>query len=172
MQVTIYTDGAARGNPDGPGGYGVVLNYVDKNGTLHERELSAGYKKTTNNRMELMAVIRGLEALTKPCEVTLYSDSKYVVDAFNQNWIGGWIKRGWKKADKKPVKNVDLWKRLLEVMQPHEVTYVWVKGHDGHPQNERCDTLATTAADGGNLLDDVLLESGKNVQMGMGDILK
>lgn len=172
MQVTIYTDGAARGNPDGPGGYGVVLNYVDKNGTLHERELSAGYKKTTNNRMELMAVIRGLEALTKPCEVTLYSDSKYVVDAFNQNWIGGWIKRGWKKADKKPVKNVDLWKRLLEVMQPHEVTYVWVKGHDGHPQNERCDTLATTAADGGNLLNDVLLESGKNVQMGMGDILK
>lgn len=158
MQVTIYTDGAARGNPDGPGGYGVVLNYIDKNGTLHERELSAGYKKTTNNRMELMAAIRGLEALTKPCQVTLYSDSKYVVDAFNQNWIGGWLKRGWKKADKKPVKNVDLWKYLLKVMEPHDVTYVWVKGHDGHIQNERCDTLATTAADGGNLLDDVLLE--------------
>lgn len=172
MKVTIYTDGAARGNPDGPGGYGAVLNYTDRSGTLHERELSAGYRKTTNNRMELMAAIRGLEALTKPCEVTLYSDSKYLVDAFNQNWIGGWVKRGWKKADKKPVKNVDLWKRLLEVMQPHQVRYVWVKGHDGHPQNERCDSLATSAADGENLLEDVLLESGKNAQIGLGDILK
>lgn len=157
MEVKIYTDGAARGNPDGPGGYGVVLNYVDRTGTLHERELSAGYKKTTNNRMELLAAIRGLEALTKPCQVTLYSDSKYLVDAFNQNWIDSWIKRGWKKADKKPVKNIDLWKRLLEVMQPHSVTYVWVKGHDGHPQNERCDHLATTAADGEELLEDVPL---------------
>ena len=101
--------------------------------------------------MELLAVIRGLEALNRPCQVTVYSDSKYVVDAFNQNWIGGWVKRGWKKSDKKPVKNVDMWKRLLEVMQPHEVRFVWVKGHDGHPQNERCDTLATTAADGSGL---------------------
>lgn len=157
MQVTIYTDGAARGNPDGPGGYGAVLQYVDAKGTLYERELSAGYKKTTNNRMELMAAIRGLEALTKPCQVTLYSDSKYLVDAFNQNWIGGWVKRGWKKADKKPVKNVDLWQYLLKVMEPHEVTFVWVKGHDGHPENERCDTLATTAADGEGLLEDVPL---------------
>lgn len=157
MQVTIYTDGAARGNPDGPGGYGAVLQYVDARGTLYERELSAGYKKTTNNRMELMAAIRGLEALTKPCQVTLYSDSKYLVDAFNQNWIGGWIKRGWKKADKKPVKNVDLWQYLLKVMEPHEVTFVWVKGHDGHPENERCDTLATSAADGEGLLEDVPL---------------
>ncbi|MCI8326298.1 MAG: ribonuclease HI [Lachnospiraceae bacterium] len=157
MEVTIYTDGAARGNPDGPGGYGAVLQYVDSKGTLHERELSAGYKKTTNNRMELMAAIRGLEALTKPCEVTLYSDSKYLVDAFHQKWIEGWIKRGWKKADKKPVKNEDLWRRLLEVMKPHQVTYVWVKGHDGHPLNERCDVLATSAADGDALLEDVEL---------------
>lgn len=91
MEVTMYTDGAARGNPDGPGGYGVVLHYIDKSGTLHKKELSAGYKKTTNNRMELLAVIRGLEALNRPCQVTVYSDSKYVVDAFNQNWIGGWV---------------------------------------------------------------------------------
>ena len=161
MLVKIYTDGAARGNPDGPGGYGCVLHYTDRNGNLHEKELSAGYKKTTNNRMELLAVIRGLEALNRPCQVTVYSDSKYVVDAFNQNWIGGWVNRGWKKSDKKPVKNVDMWKRLLEVMQPHEVRFVWVKGHDGHPQNERCDILATTAADGSGLLDDVELESGK-----------
>lgn len=154
MEVTIYTDGAARGNPDGPGGYGTVLEYVKPDGTLHTMELSQGYKKTTNNRMELMAAIVGLEALRKPCKVTLYSDSKYVVDAFNQNWIDGWLKRGWKKADKKPVKNVDLWKRLLQAMDSHEVTFCWVKGHAGHTQNERCDTLATTAADGENLLED------------------
>ena len=158
MQVKIYTDGAARGNPDGPGGYGAVLEYVDTKGQLHTKELSKGYKKTTNNRMELMAVIAALEALNRPCSIELYSDSKYVVDAFNQNWIGGWVKRGWKKSDKKPVKNVDMWKRLLEVMQPHEVRFVWVKGHDGHPQNERCDTLATSAADGDNLIEDTGLE--------------
>ncbi len=110
MKVTIYTDGAARGNPDGPGGYGTILQYVDSKGTLHEREYSAGYKKTTNNRMELMAVIAGLEALTKPCEVRLVSDSKYVTDAFNQHWIDGWLKKNWKTAGNKPVKNVDLWK--------------------------------------------------------------
>lgn len=172
MDVKIYTDGAARGNPDGPGGYGVVLNYVDNKGVLHERELSAGYKKTTNNRMELMAAIRGLEALTKPCNVMLYSDSKYLVDAFNQNWITNWRNKGWKKADKKPVKNVDLWKKLLQVMEPHQVTYLWVKGHDGHPENERCDILATTAADGEQLLEDVLLDIGDNAQIGLSDILK
>ena len=98
MRVTIYTDGAARGNPEGPGGYGTVLQYIDSKGTLHEREYSAGYKKTTNNRMELMAVIVGLEALTKPCEVLLISDSKYVTDAFNQHWIEGWIRKGWKRG--------------------------------------------------------------------------
>lgn len=154
MNVTIYTDGAARGNPDGPGGYGTVLQFRDSRGTLHERELSAGYKKTTNNRMELMAAIVGLEALNRPCQVDLYSDSKYLTDAFNQHWIEGWLKRGWKKADKKPVKNVDLWQRLLKAMEPHRVTFHWVKGHDGHPENERCDRLATTAADGDGLLED------------------
>lgn len=157
MQVDIYTDGAARGNPDGPGGYGVVLEYVDPRGTLHQREYAQGYVRTTNNRMELMAAIRGLEALTKPCRVTLYSDSKYLVDAFCRDWIGSWQAKGWKKADKKPVKNVDLWKALLRAMEPHHVEFVWVKGHDGHPQNERCDTLATEAADGDNLIEDVEL---------------
>ena len=156
MDITIYTDGAARGNPDGPGGYGTVLQFIDSKGQLHEKELSAGYKKTTNNRMELMAVIVGLEALTKPCNVTLVSDSKYVTDAFNQHWVEGWIKKGWKRGKNEPVKNVDLWKRLLEAMKLHNVTFKWVKGHNGHPLNERCDFLATSAADGSELLDDNL----------------
>lgn len=156
MFVRIYTDGSARGNSDGPGGYGTILSYVDSNGTEHLRELSAGYKKTTNNRMELMAAIAGLEALIKPCSVELYSDSQYLVNAFNQNWIDGWIKKGWKRGKNEPVKNVDLWKRLLEAMRPHQVTFIWVKGHAGHAQNERCDYLATSAADGDNLLDDVV----------------
>lgn len=155
MEVTIYTDGSARGNPDGPGGYGTVLQFVDSKGQLHEREYSAGYKKTTNNRMELMAAIVGLEALTKPCNVKLYSDSKYLTDAFNQKWIDGWIRKGWKRSGNEPVKNVDLWKRLLKAMEPHQVTFLWVKGHAGHPENERCDQLATSAADGTSLLDDV-----------------
>ena len=154
MKVTLYTDGSARGNPEGPGGYGAVLQYIDRTGTLHEREYSAGYKKTTNSRMELMAVIVGLEALTKPCEVEVISDSKYVTDAFNKNWIDGWLKKNWKGASG-PVKNVDLWKRLLKAKAPHQVTFTWVKGHAGHPENERCDMLATGAADGSDLLDDV-----------------
>lgn len=154
MKVSIYTDGSARGNPDGPGGYGAVLQYVDAKGVLHERELSAGYKKTTNNRMELMAVIVGLEALNRPCQVELYSDSKYVIDAFEKNWVDAWLKNGWKNSQKKPVKNIDLWKRLLAVKEKHQVHFNWVKGHAGHPENERCDKLATSAADGGNLLDD------------------
>ncbi len=157
MRVSIYTDGAARGNPDGPGGFGTVLEYVDTKGELHTKEISQGYKKTTNNRMELMAVIAGLEALNRPCEVELYSDSKYVVDAFNQHWIDGWLKKGWKRGKNEPVKNVDLWKRLLAAKEPHQVRFIWVKGHDGHLQNERCDTLATTAADGDDLIDDVNL---------------
>lgn len=154
-KVSIYTDGSARGNPDGPGGYGTIIVYVDSKGQEHIREYSAGYKKTTNNRMELMAAIVGLEALTKPCHVTLYSDSQYLVNAFNERWVEGWIKKGWKRGKNEPVKNVDLWKRLLKAMEPHEVEFVWVRGHNGHPQNERCDKLATTAADGDNLLDDV-----------------
>lgn len=158
MKVTIYTDGAARGNPDGPGGYGTILSYIDSTGVEHIREYSGGYKKTTNNRMELMAAIVGLEALTKPCMVTLYSDSQYVVKAFNEHWLDGWIKKGWKRGKNEPVKNVDLWKRLLKAKEQHQVTFCWVKGHDGHPQNERCDVLATTAADGNNLADDVVGE--------------
>ena len=156
MKVTLYTDGAARGNPDGPGGYGAVLQFIDKNGTLHEKELSAGYVRTTNNRMELMAAIVGLEALNRSCEVDLYSDSKYLVDAFNQKWIDGWVKHNWVRPK---VKNSDLWKRLLVAMNPHKVTFHWVKGHDGHPGNERCDRLATSAADGGDLLVDTGLSN-------------
>ena len=158
MHVKIYTDGAARGNPDGPGGYGTVVEYVDTKGQLHTREYSCGYKKTTNNRMELMGVIVGLEALNRPCDVELYSDSKYLVDAFNQHWIDNWLLKGWKRGKNEPVKNVDLWKRLLKAKEPHKVTFIWVKGHDGHAQNERCDILATTAADGEDLIDDVVLE--------------
>lgn len=158
MKVSIYTDGAARGNPDGPGGYGTILKYVAPDGMVHEREFSCGYKKTTNNRMELMAAIIGLEALTKPCEVELYSDSQYLVKAFNDDWLSGWIKKGWKRGKNEPVKNVDLWKRLLEAVKPHQVTWIWVKGHAGHEYNERCDVLATTAADGDNLIDDVFEE--------------
>ena len=152
-KVALFTDGSSRGNP-GPGGYGCVLQFVDAHGTLHEKELSAGYRETTNNRMELMAAIAGLEALKSPCDVTLYSDSQYLVKAFNDNWIGGWIARGWKNAQKKPVKNPDLWQRLLRAAEPHHVQYVWVKGHAGHPENERCDELATSAADGTHLLTD------------------
>lgn len=160
MKVKIYTDGAARGNPDGPGGYGTVLEYVDSKGELHIKELSQGYVKTTNNRMELMAVIAGLEALNRPCEIEVYSDSKYVVDAFNQHWIDGWLKKGWKRGKNEPVKNVDLWKRLLKAKESHKVSFIWVKGHDGHPQNERCDMLATTAADGDRLIEDVAEGTG------------
>lgn len=154
MLVKIYTDGSARGNPDGPGGYGTVLSYTDTKGCEHIREFSCGYKKTTNNRMELMAAIVGLEALIKPCEVELYSDSQYLVRAFQDKWIDGWLKKGWKRGKNQPVKNVDLWKRLLAAMEPHDVSFIWVKGHNGHPQNERCDKLATAAADGEPLLED------------------
>ena len=153
-KVDIFTDGAARGNPDGPGGYGAIIRFVDSAGKVHEKELSAGYKRTTNNRMELMAAITALEALTRPCVVSLYSDSQYLVNAFNQNWIDSWIRKDWKRGKNEPVKNIDLWQRLLKAMEPHQVTYIWVKGHDGHPENERCDALATSAADGEDLLTD------------------
>ena len=158
MQVKIYTYGAARGNPDGPGGYGTVLEYVDSRGELHTKEISQGYQRTTNNRMELMAVIDGLEALNRSCEVELYSDSKYLTDAFNQRWVDSWIRKGWTRGKNEPVKNVDLWKRLLLAKEPHQVKFIWVKGHDGHPQNERCDRLATAAADG----DDLIVDEGLN----------
>lgn len=152
--VSIYTDGAAKGNPDGPGGYGVVLQYTDNKGVLHERELSQGYVQTTNNRMELMAAIVGLEALNRPCMIDLYSDSKYLTDAFNQHWIDNWVKNDWKRGKSGPVKNIDLWKRLLNAMQTHKVNFIWVKGHNGHPQNERCDKMAVKAAMSGNLIVD------------------
>lgn len=150
MKVTIYTDGSARGNPDGPGGYGTVIIYVDSKGVNHVKEISEGFEKTTNNRMELMGVIAGLEALNRPCEIDLYSDSQYVIKAFNDHWIDNWIKKGWKKSDGKPVLNVDLWQRLLAAAKPHNLSWHWVKGHAGHKDNERCDKLATNAAD--NLL--------------------
>ena len=153
-KVNIYTDGACSGNP-GVGGYGTILVYVDSNGMKHEKEFSEGYKHTTNNQMELMAVIVGLEALKKPCDVTLYSDSKYVVDAFNNHWIEGWVKKGWKTAGKTPVKNVELWQRLLSAKETHNVEFVWVKGHAGHEYNERCDTLAVEAGKKENLKTEV-----------------
>ena len=146
-RVRIYSDGAARGNPDGPGGYGAILQYTDAAGKLHEKELSEGFSQTTNNRMELLGVIKAMECLRFPCEVDVYSDSKYVVSAFNENWVGSWQKNGWKTASKQPVKNRELWERLLAAMEAHIVHYHWVKGHAGHPENERCDILATTAAD-------------------------
>lgn len=139
-EVKIYTDGACRGNP-GRGGYGAILVYGK-----HERELSGGDPNTTNNRMELMAAIVGLEALKEPCAVTLYSDSKYLVDAFVLKWVESWKNSGWKRG-KDELKNPDLWERLYALAEKHEVTFVWVKGHNGHDYNERCDALATAAAD-------------------------
>lgn len=162
MHVNIYTDGASRGNP-GPGGYGTVLHYTDPSGKLHVKELSQGYERTTNNRMELLGVIVALEALRRPCTIDLYSDSKYVVDAFNQHWVEGWLKRGWRNAKKESVKNIDLWKRLLAAKRPHEVTFHWVKGHAGHPENERCDKLATSAADGEGRIVDEGFEAGEGL---------
>ena len=144
IRVNIYTDGACSGNP-GVGGYGTILVYTDSKGQKHEKELSEGYKLTTNNQMELLAVITGLEALKTPCEVTVYSDSKYVVDAFNNKWIEGWIQKGWRTAGKTPVKNAELWQRLLKAKEAHEVEFIWVKGHAGHEYNERCDALAVAA---------------------------
>ena len=156
MRVVAYTDGASRGNP-GPGGYGVVLLYVDPSGVEHRKEVCQGYYETTNNRMELMAAAVALESLKRPCVVELHSDSQYVVNAFNQHWIYGWMRKGWKTSQRKPVSNKELWLRLIDAAKPHEVTWVWVKGHAGNPLNERADELATRAADGleGPLLDDV-----------------
>ncbi len=139
--VDIYTDGACRGNP-GKGGFGAILVYEG-----HEKELSGGEPMTTNNRMELMAAICAMEALKEPCEITLTSDSKYLTDAINKGWLSSWKKNGWKKADKSKVLNVELWERIDKLLAIHTVTFVWVKGHDGHPYNERCDALATAFAD-------------------------
>lgn len=157
MRVEAWSDGSSRGNP-GPGGYGCVLRYTGPDGRTYERELSAGYRRTTNNRMELMGAIVALEALRRPCAVTMTTDSQYVVKAFTDNWIAGWQRRGWKTASKQPVKNVDLWQRLIAAAEPHEVEWKWVRGHAGHPENERCDELATAAADGSALLEDAGFE--------------
>lgn len=151
--VTVYTDGSSRGNP-GPGGYGVVLLYTAPDGREFRKELSQGFRETTNNRMEMLAVIAALEALKRPCTVEVHSDSQYVVNAHNKGWLQGWQKRGWKGADKKPVKNRDLWERMLDAEAPHQVRFVWVKGHAGHELNERCDQLAVEAATGDDLLED------------------
>ena len=134
--VTLYTDGACSGNP-GPGGWGAILEYQG-----HEMELSGGEDNTTNNRMELTAVIRGLQALKESCIVELYSDSKYVIDGLSKGWAAGWRKNGWKKADKKPALNPDLWEILLNLTEKHNVHYHWVKGHAENPKNNRCDELA------------------------------
>jgi len=139
--VNIYSDGACSGNP-GPGGYGAILEYNGK-----EMELCGGERNTTNNRMELMGIIVGLEALKEPCSVTITTDSKYVTDAFNKYWLNSWQKKNWKKSDGKPVLNQDLWQRLLNATEKHKVQFVHVLGHNGHEYNERCDKLAVRERD-------------------------
>jgi len=146
--VFLYTDGSCLGNP-GPGGYGAVLIFGE-----HRKELSQGYRDTTNNRMELRAVIEGLRTLTRPCSVKLYTDSKYVQQAITKGWLANWRKNGWKTAAKKPVKNQDLWRDLMPLLEKHQIDFRWVKGHSGHPENERCDELARTAASGTDLIHD------------------
>ena len=137
-KIEIFTDGACSGNP-GKGGWGAILRFGE-----HQKELSGGEKNTTNNRMELTAVIEALKALKEPCEVVITTDSKYVSDAVTLGWAENWRKNGWKKADKKPALNVDLWEQLLQLLSQHKVTFNWVKGHAGHVENERCDQLAVS----------------------------
>ena len=134
--IQIFTDGACSGNP-GPGGWGAILRYK-----AHDKELSGGEAETTNNRMELMALIAALEQLKEPCEIDLCSDSQYVINGLQKGWAKGWRARGWKKADKSPALNSDLWARLLDLSEAHTIHYNWIKGHAGHPENERCDRLA------------------------------
>ncbi len=156
QKVTIYTDGACRGNP-GPGGYGVILE-TEAGGKTYRKELSAGYRATTNNRMEVLAAITALEALKVPCQVDLYSDSQYLVNAYQQGWVARWKANGWyrDKQHKEKAKNVDLWTRVEEAMKPHQITCHWVKGHAENPGNNRCDELAVAAAlDTDHLLDDI-----------------
>jgi ribonuclease HI len=148
-RVIIHTDGACKGNP-GPGAYGAVL-VCGK----HRKEISAGYRLTTNNRMELRAAIAALSMLSEPCEVELHSDSKYLIQAITERWLDGWKRRNWTTSDKKAVKNQDLWQALITAMAPHQVDWRWVKGHAGHRENERCDELANIAVAAGALLEDV-----------------
>lgn len=149
QRVIIHTDGGCKGNP-GPGGFGVVLV-----AGRHRKELSAGFRLTTNNRMELRAAIAALELLNSPCEIELHSDSKYVIDAMTKKWVEGWKKRDWMTAGRTPVKNKDLWIRLVAASQPHKINWCWVKGHAGHTENERCDELANLAVARKEFLEDV-----------------
>ncbi|WP_397577989.1 ribonuclease HI [Sphingorhabdus sp.] len=139
-QIEIFTDGACKGNP-GPGGWGAIIRYGK-----HEKEIAGGDPDTTNNRMEMSAVIQALNALAEPCSVKLHTDSKYVIDGITK-WIFGWQRNGWKNASKQPVRNADLWRQMVAAMAPHQVEWIWVKGHNGHPENERADRLASDAAD-------------------------
>lgn len=152
MRINLYTDGAARGNP-GPGGYGIVLEWPEKN---YRKEFAEGYKYTTNNRMELLAVIEGLKKLKAPdMQVTVYTDSRYVADAVEKKWVYGWQRKGFKDR-----KNADLWMALLEELNKHRVQFVWIKGHNNHPQNERCDALAVAASKQPSLKDDIGFSEG------------
>ena len=153
--IELFTDGACLGNP-GPGGYAAILK-IDK----HCREISGGFRKTTNSRMELMAAIAGLEALEKPCRVTLYSDSRYLVDTYNKGDVRRWQANGWMRTRREAAENVDLWERLLELCKVHQVEMVWVEGHAGHPENNRCDQLARIAAQDENLPPDEAFEAGR-----------
>lgn len=139
--IEMFTDGACSGNP-GAGGWGTILRYGD-----YEKEFSGGAPDTTNNRMEMTAVIEGLKKLKEPCTVTVTTDSKYVVDSITKNWVYSWKKKNWKKSDGKPALNIDLWEQMLELLAVHDVTFIWVKGHAGHPENERCDALAVQQRD-------------------------
>jgi ribonuclease HI len=147
-KIMIFTDGACSGNP-GPGGYGVILRHSSR-----EKELSGGFRNTTNNRMELMGAIAALEALHEPCEAAIVTDSQYLVNAVEKRWVYEWKSRGWRKADKKRALNIDLWERLLPLLAKHRVTFKWVRGHAGHPENERCDSLAVAASQASGLPED------------------
>ena len=152
-QVTIYTDGACSQNP-GRGGYGAILFFEDKNNTLHKKILSKGFKLTTNNRMELLAVIDALQLLKTSCSVKLYSDSKYVIDAINNKWLDGWVSKNWRLGSSNPVKNIDLWKKFIDVAKKHEIDFIWVKGHSSNEYNALCDKMAVEARLSKDLFDD------------------
>lgn len=162
-RVTIHADGSSKGNP-GPGGYGVVLQHGK-----HRKELSGGYRRTTNNRMELRACIVALRALRERCAVELHSDSRYVVDGVTKGWARNWRGRGWRKGDKKRPENVDLWRELLDLLEKHEVQFRWLRGHAGDPENERCDQLATRAADQPSLPPDEGYEAADDSPAGLFD---
>jgi len=153
-EIEIYTDGACANNP-GVGGYGIILMFKTSSGELVVKEISKGFKITTNNRMELSAVIDALNALNKPCKIKLYSDSKYVVDAINQKWLDGWVNKNWKLNTKNPVKNIDLWKKYINASKIHDIEFIWVKGHASNKYNEKCDKLAVLARNGSDLADDL-----------------